>query len=114
MMLSHHAGDGDNKARSPGRARRKPLKPFACGRVEVCSELSPVVPAHAGTHNHRAALLCESRRPDSFKTMAAAYGSLLSLGRRKKLKGVAKTTAMMECQQAPEPAHHYLRTTRCR
>ena len=25
------AGDGDNKARSPGRARRKPLKPFAQG-----------------------------------------------------------------------------------
>ena len=24
---SHHAGDGGNKARSPGRARRKPLKP---------------------------------------------------------------------------------------
>src|SRR4030081_1805353 len=23
--------DGDKKARSPGRARRKPLKPFACG-----------------------------------------------------------------------------------
>src|SRR5277367_6346192 len=30
-MLSHRAGDGDNKARSPGRARRKPLKPFAQG-----------------------------------------------------------------------------------
>ena len=26
-------GDGDNKARSPGRARRKPLKPFACGNA---------------------------------------------------------------------------------
>src|SRR4051795_1827618 len=27
----HHAGDGDNKARSPGRARRKPLKPLRAG-----------------------------------------------------------------------------------
>src|SRR6202011_5714549 len=25
---SHHAGDGGKKARSPGRARRKPLKPL--------------------------------------------------------------------------------------
>jgi hypothetical protein len=25
---SHHADDGGNKARSPGRARRKPLKPL--------------------------------------------------------------------------------------
>jgi len=25
---SHYAGDGGNKARSPGRARRKPLKPL--------------------------------------------------------------------------------------
>jgi hypothetical protein len=30
-MLSHSAGDGDKKARSPGRARRKPLKPLARG-----------------------------------------------------------------------------------
>src|ERR1700733_1548966 len=28
---SHHAGDGDNKARSPGRARSKPLKPSRAG-----------------------------------------------------------------------------------
>src|SRR3984957_9597053 len=26
-----HAGDGDNKARSPGRSRRKPLKPLRAG-----------------------------------------------------------------------------------
>jgi hypothetical protein len=26
-------GDGDNKARSPRRARRKPLKPIACGNA---------------------------------------------------------------------------------
>src|SRR6202035_5268750 len=31
MKLTLHAGDGDKKARSPGRARRKPLKPFAQG-----------------------------------------------------------------------------------
>jgi hypothetical protein len=31
MMLIHRAGDGDKKARSPGRARNKPLKPFARG-----------------------------------------------------------------------------------
>src|ERR1700734_1786777 len=30
---AHHAGYGDKKARSPGRARRKPLKPFACGNA---------------------------------------------------------------------------------
>ena len=29
----HHADDGDNKARSPGRARHRPLKPFACGNA---------------------------------------------------------------------------------
>ena len=28
---SHSADDGDNKARSPGRARRKPLKPLRAG-----------------------------------------------------------------------------------
>src|ERR1700733_11217725 len=27
-MLTHCAGDGDKQARSPGRARRKPLKPL--------------------------------------------------------------------------------------
>src|ERR1700742_493753 len=27
-VASHRAGDGGNKARSPGRARRKPLKPL--------------------------------------------------------------------------------------
>ncbi len=27
-VASHHTGDGDNKARSPGRARSKPLKPL--------------------------------------------------------------------------------------
>jgi len=27
-MLIHRAGDGDKKARSPGRARHKPLKPL--------------------------------------------------------------------------------------
>src|SRR5579863_7814925 len=27
-MFAHCADDGDNKARSPGRARRKPLKPL--------------------------------------------------------------------------------------
>src|SRR5580692_2773556 len=41
MMLTHHGGDGDNKARSPGRARSKPLKPFAQGMPECLGE--PVV-----------------------------------------------------------------------
>src|SRR3979411_1309002 len=31
--------DGDKKARSPGRARRKPLKPFACGDAGLTGEL---------------------------------------------------------------------------
>src|SRR5579872_7282533 len=30
-MLAHRTGDGGKKARSPGRPRRKPLKPFARG-----------------------------------------------------------------------------------
>jgi hypothetical protein len=38
---SHHAGDGDNKARSPGRARRKPLKPLR-RESRICSA-KPVV-----------------------------------------------------------------------
>src|SRR6266702_7250933 len=36
-----------------------------------------VVPANAGTHNHRPLLLRGGRRPASSKTTAAAYGSLL-------------------------------------
>ncbi len=39
-----------------------------------------VVPAHAGTHNHRPWLLHESRQTASFKTAAAAYGSRLKAG----------------------------------
>jgi hypothetical protein len=34
IMLAHCASDGDNQARSPGRPRRKPLKPFARGMPE--------------------------------------------------------------------------------
>jgi hypothetical protein len=30
---SNSAGDGDKQARSPGRVRRKPLKPLACGNA---------------------------------------------------------------------------------
>ena len=41
MMPTHHTGDGGNKARSPGRARSKPLKPLRReGRI---SPVSPVV-----------------------------------------------------------------------
>ena len=42
-QVSHHdvRGDGDNKVRSPGRARRKPLKPSAQGRPAFSGE--PVV-----------------------------------------------------------------------
>ena len=40
-------GDGDKKARSPGRARRKPLKPFACGNAGrsgfTCSDYARVL-----------------------------------------------------------------------
>jgi hypothetical protein len=38
---SHRADDGGNKARSPGRLRRKPLKPFAQGVPDLFGE--PVV-----------------------------------------------------------------------
>src|ERR1700738_5067956 len=41
-----------------------------------------VVPANAGTHNHRPVLLRESRRTASPQTTAAAYGSRRSPGRR--------------------------------
>src|ERR1700721_2963319 len=41
MMLTHHGGDGGNKARSPERARKKPLKPFAQEKPERFGE--PVV-----------------------------------------------------------------------
>jgi hypothetical protein len=41
------ACDGDKKARSPGRARRKPLKPFACGNAGLirwtCGDLTRVL-----------------------------------------------------------------------
>jgi hypothetical protein len=40
-MLAHRAGDGGNKARSPGRARRKPLKPLRRKRRIMPAE--PVV-----------------------------------------------------------------------
>jgi hypothetical protein len=52
--------------------------------MDFCSIPSThsVVPAKAGTHNHRRSLLCESRRTASLNTRAAAYGSLLSQGRR--------------------------------
>jgi hypothetical protein len=33
MMLPYHTGDGDKKARSPGRARSTPLKPLARGNA---------------------------------------------------------------------------------
>ena len=42
-----------------------------------------VVPANAGTHNHRPSLLRESRRTASFNTRDPAYGSLRSQGRRR-------------------------------
>jgi hypothetical protein len=45
-------GDGDNKARSPGRARRKPLKPFACGNAG-CSGATVVTNARAYYHTTR-------------------------------------------------------------
>ena len=41
QVCVHHAGDGDNKARSPGRARRKPLKPLRAGMPGETGE--PVV-----------------------------------------------------------------------
>jgi hypothetical protein len=40
-VLTHRTDDGDKRARSPGRARRKPLKPIAQGRPDVSGE--PVV-----------------------------------------------------------------------
>jgi hypothetical protein len=45
-------GDGDNKARSPRRARRKPLKPIACGNAG-CSGATVVTNARAYYHYRR-------------------------------------------------------------
>jgi hypothetical protein len=66
----HRAGDGDKKARSPGRARRKPLKPFAQGRPDEFG--GPVVTTlvwffhfHARLRVHRGARL--SLRPPIFQ-----------------------------------------------
>jgi hypothetical protein len=36
---SHCAGDGGKKARSPGRARHRPLKPFVCGNAGFSGSL---------------------------------------------------------------------------
>jgi hypothetical protein len=55
---SHHTGDGDNKARSPGRARRKPLKPLR-GECRAFSGVTVVttvcfLPFAHGLRAHRA------------------------------------------------------------
>src|SRR6202035_5233355 len=47
----------------------------SCGARARHTQL--VVPAKAGTHNHRLQLLRESRRTASLNTSAAAYGSRL-------------------------------------
>src|ERR1700761_2171200 len=53
MMSTHHAGDSDKKARSLGRARRKPLKPL---RRECRSFGFPVVTTSCVFHfTHEAA-----------------------------------------------------------
>jgi hypothetical protein len=60
-MLTHCAGDGGKKARSPERARSKPLKPFAQGMLECFGEpvvttrmLSTFAYEAAGAHKHPA------------------------------------------------------------
>src|ERR1700730_12145467 len=54
------------------------IAPRDCGCVFETAHI--VVPANAGTHNHRPVLLRESRRTASPKTTAAAYGSRRSPG----------------------------------
>jgi hypothetical protein len=49
---SHHAGDGGKKARSPGRARNKPLKPL-CGECRVVPAEPVVTNARATYHTTR-------------------------------------------------------------
>src|ERR1700726_341727 len=73
-LLSRRVKDDANLGR---------IAPRDCGRVFETAHI--VVPANAGTHNHRPVLLRESRRPvrrsfseggtASPKTTAAAYGS---------------------------------------
>jgi len=48
--------------------------------------MESVVPANAGTHNHRLSLLHQSRRTAPLNTGAAAYGSLRSQGRRSEIR----------------------------
>jgi hypothetical protein len=52
------------------------------GLVRSWAKLSDVVPAKAGTHNHRSTLLKKSRLSLCPFRGAAAYGSLRSQGRR--------------------------------
>jgi hypothetical protein len=61
---------------------------FCAARMRRCAF---VVPANAGTHNHRYQLSCESRRTAPLTTRAVAYGSLLSQGRRESVVRIEPT-----------------------
>src|SRR6478609_8482303 len=53
-----------------------------CENRCIANNTNIVVPAKAGTHNHRLSLLRESRQELFLKTTAAEYGSLLAQGRQ--------------------------------
>src|SRR5260370_21285800 len=77
-------GGGVSRADSGGVGRSDAESVIAMGLLleRDAGRGYAVVPAKAGTHNHRPLLLRESHRPASSKTTAAAYGSLRSQGRR--------------------------------
>src|ERR1700722_12386396 len=65
------------------------LQFFAWGFCD--REATPsVVPANAGTHNHRHWRWRESRRTASLKTSDTAYGSLRSQGRHQLINRIAE------------------------
>src|SRR6476646_5809550 len=79
-MLTHRVDDGDKKARSPERARRKPLKPFARGKPDLpartCGDFARVlfVFAHEAAGAQSASgfpcALCSLRDEDNCKARA--------------------------------------------
>jgi hypothetical protein len=75
---SHHAGDGGKKARSPGRARNKPLKPL-CGECRVVPA-EPVVTNARAIYSTRAATGAAGTR-HSLRPLFRGRDFLATLGR---------------------------------
>jgi hypothetical protein len=97
-MLAHRTGDGDKKSRSPERARRKPLKPFAQEKPECFG--GPVVT------NSCAFLLCTrgcgcAKHP-AFPAPSVFEGHA-SCATRANLAAGMRTCALENCAAAMAP-----------